>query len=325
MERNIDYIIANPAGNITILVLTPVDRTDYQRVARRLLAACPEAEQVGYVLPSGYEERIARSPKQADWTQEFSWNIPPTDLPRMEMCGLEFCGNASRSFAYYEAMRAKPPLSEIVISVSGSEEPLRAWIDVGECSDRIEMPVPSEMDEVSIPISADFARLVAEASGQTCDTKTGGSIDGLLVHMDGISHFVVTSIPYEIIETMDHDTMEDLFLHIRGCVYEITDRDLPALGVMFYDSETSRLTPIVYVRDVDTIYFEGSCASGSAATAYAMSVSDPAVVTGSRTYTMKQPAGTLQVEVSMMEGLVQSMILQGSVELSEVRQITIDL
>ncbi len=41
------------------------------------------------------------------------------------------------------------------------------------------------------------------------------------------------------------------------------------MGVMFYDTARNVLTPVVYVKDVDTTYFEGSCGSGSTAVAAA--------------------------------------------------------
>ena len=38
MKKNIDIIVANPSGNITIFVKTPVPRSEYQAVASQLLA-----------------------------------------------------------------------------------------------------------------------------------------------------------------------------------------------------------------------------------------------------------------------------------------------
>ena len=42
--------------------------------------------------------------------------------------------------------------------------------------------------------------------------------------------------------------------------------DVPALGIMFPEGEV--LTPLVYVRDVDSLFWESSCASGTAAVGY---------------------------------------------------------
>ena len=86
MERNIDLIVANPAGNTTIMVLSPVAIEDYCRVSDELLRIdfgeyCSWADTL-------YGEQVAF--------------ITDNDgTPHMNMSGLEFCGNASRAFAYY--------------------------------------------------------------------------------------------------------------------------------------------------------------------------------------------------------------------------------
>lgn len=72
----IDYLVADPSGNTTILVLTPVAKAQHSSLAAQLLALPGiEAEQVGYV------SREAGKPL------------------RVDMMGGEFCGNASRSAA----------------------------------------------------------------------------------------------------------------------------------------------------------------------------------------------------------------------------------
>ena len=165
MGREIEYVTADPAGNKTILVLTEVSRDDYHKIARRLLEDDPEAEQVGFIKEKGrggYE-----------------------DLPYMEMCGLEFCGNASRAFAYYEASLFRPPLDEITVCVSGSDRPLKVRVDVDAHRSMIEMPVPVGMRRLEIPVE------YTTEEGE----KTRLDIMGNLVEMEGIAHFVVTDIP----------------------------------------------------------------------------------------------------------------------------------
>ena len=76
MKQNISIRVVNPAGNITIFVLDKFERSQYQKIATQLLAHKEfGAEQVGFVL----------------------------DDNTMEMCGLEFCGNASRAFGLLSA------------------------------------------------------------------------------------------------------------------------------------------------------------------------------------------------------------------------------
>ena len=264
--EKIDYVLADPEGNRTILVLTRVEREDYQQIAQLLLQECPEAEQVGYI-----KEPVAFGGEQ---------------LPYMEMCGLEFCGNASRAFAYYEALEHDPPLDEIRVKVSGSKEPLTAWIDAENGSAKIQMPIPLGMKKVSVPQI---------------------EVTGNLVEMEGIAHLVLTDVEPEA----------ETFEAIRKYVYENVE-DYPAFGVMFIDVAKDLMTPVVYVRDVDTVYFEGSCASGTVAAAYSMTATCCVPV---RTHVFKEPEGTLSVEVHVDSGRISKMLLEGGVNLSETKTL----
>ena len=310
MTQTLDYLIADPAGNITILVTSPVNRTDYQQTARLLLERHPEAEQVGFILSpqtcAGTAPDAAEYNEEQKKAQEAAAAAAKAGLPRMEMCGLEFCGNASRAFGYYAALQQDPPLKEIDVCVSGCDDPLHVWIDADKDFDRIGMPVPEGIDEIRIPLK--------DGVGDVCGI-TDDAIQGRLVHMDGISHLVITSVPSEKARKADHDEMEALFCYLRDQVYSMVDRDMPAFGIMYYDPSDTLLTPIVYVRDVDTIYFEGSCASGSTATAYAMAAADKSAG-NSETYELRQPAGTLSVEVVRDGDEVTAVLLQGSITLS---------
>ena len=276
--RTIEYLIADPAGNITIMVLSPADRKDYAAIAEALLEKHREAEQVAFILR-------------------------PQDPPAMEMCGLEFCGNASRAFAYYAAGLNEPPLKEITVRVSGTSELLHADLDFEKETAQIEMPLPEGAEEISI--------------------QAGESVlSGILVRMDGIAHLVFSDSlqedPRSVLRLMDapEEEVRSLFCGIRddlaGRERKRTGTDFPAFGIMFLDQETGTLRPIVYVRDVDTIYFEGSCASGSAATAYAC-----ALQTEETEFRFREPAGELYVSVRRDHGGIAKILLSGSISLSE--------
>ena len=96
------YILADPSGNTTAFVLTPVARERYGPVARQVMAAL-DAEQVAFVHDG-----------------------------RMDMMGGEFCGNASRSFALWQALHTEDGLSlcpftgqqTVTVRVSGAPHPL---------------------------------------------------------------------------------------------------------------------------------------------------------------------------------------------------------
>ena len=328
MERMIDYIISGPEGNATILVLSQVERKDYQAVARQLLEECPQAEQVGFVKTDEKGEAAA-----------------------MDMCGLEFCGNATRAFGFYKSLLADPAARELSLTVSGCDHPLKGWIEPPEkgakddegyaCGRvRVEMPVPTEIEPVRIPAGQEFADLLGQDLAD---------LSGQMVHMDGISHLVIRSVSDALIQKEGQEKIGRLFCYIRDYIYERSDRDIPAFGVMFIDEEADRMNPIVYVRDVDTIYFEGSCASGSAASACAQAVLDMAAEEGTdrqgsggpsesgdrtgsddtagRTYSyrFRQPAGTLCIDVKTGGGRILGLELYGGVRQSDVMTSQVEL
>lgn len=264
MEKKYDIIVADPSGNITIMVLTPVDRNEYTQVAQMLLDNKKlKGEQVAFMLPDGSSE-----------------------YPSMEMCGLEFCGNASRAFALYKAMQSEPMANEITVNVSGCNKPLKAVVDVQTGCVEMDMPIPTGFRE----FSAEELRL---------------GKNGLLVTLDGIAHLILQDIP----------PMKETFEDLRHYIYETYDADMPAFGVMFYDTCNQMMTPVVYVKDVDTTYFEGSCASGTLAAAYAVGTTKE---DGTHEFTMQQPGGVLNAKVVKKEGRIENIYLNGPITLSDI-------
>lgn len=266
MYDNLDVIVADPAGNITIMVLTPVDRKDYAKVAQKLLEnKTLNGEQVAFILPD-------------------------STYPAMEMCGLEFCGNASRAFALYKAAAATPQQNEITVTVSGCDKPLTARIDHQTGNVEMDMPVPDEVRDFSAK-------------------ELSLNKDGTLVRLDGIAHLILTDIA----------PMKDTFEMLCDFIYENYDPDLPAFGVMFCDTVNQMMTPVVYVKDVDTTYFEGSCASGTVAAAYALALTQE---NGEHRLELQQPGGTLSTTTIKKENRIEKISLSGIITLSDIIHIS---
>ncbi|MBR5534576.1 MAG: hypothetical protein IKU62_06990 [Ruminiclostridium sp.] len=114
----------DPAGNITLLVMTPVPREDYQTIAARLLSL-PEldAEQVGFLVP----------PQQGG-------------VVRLEMMGGEFCGNALRSTAlHYATSQGFRRSRSFPVEISGYDAPLPVQVNPLTGQVTAEMPLPKEI------------------------------------------------------------------------------------------------------------------------------------------------------------------------------------
>lgn len=268
MKKEISIIVANPAGNITIFVLDKFDRSQYQAVASQLLKHEEfNAEQVAFVLNAN----------------------------TMEMCGLEFCGNASRSFALLCA-KAKgiEGTGSVVVNVSGVDNPLAVEINTANNYTKIKMPMPLSVTSLS---------------------DTGNSLveNSVLVDFGGIVHLIV----------YDKESTLENFNTIKSFVDEIAPA--PATGVMFYDTKTGFLTPIVYVKDVDSTYFEGSCGSGSTAVAVAKYLDLPETASGEFSFEIPQPAGALTTTISVNQGELEGVYIEGIVEFDPIRKVEIEI
>ncbi len=260
--------VADPAGNITIFVHDRFDRADYASVANQLLDMEElKGEQVCYILDLKGEE--GRPPK-------------------MEMCGLEFCGNASRSFALIAAKAQDlSGENEITIDVSGSDEDLN----------------------VSVNTDTNYTKILMPKALRVFSEEILGN-PAMIADYGGIMHVVVRNI----------EASEETFAKYKEY---INDRyDPPAMGVMFWDEATESLTPVVYVKDVDTTYFEGSCGSGSTATGTCFGILDGE---GEHHYRLPQPAGTIDVTCIVEGGVAKEVYIEGPVGLTEVREVEVEL
>ncbi len=250
--KKVEYFVANPAGNITIFVTSPAQRSEYQEIAQKLLAIEElHGEQVGFIKEDN----------------------------RMEMCGLEFCGNASRSFAlwYAKSRLGRKGKCKVTVDVSGAEKPIDVEINTDSNYTKIEMPNPKSV--------------------------TAWGSEGILVDLGGIMHLVLWDIP----------ASAELFEKYKN---EINAKyNPPAMGVMFVEKASLKMVPVVYVRDVDTTYFEGSCGSGSVATAVALSQEKGA---GAHSFTLSQPAGKITASVEKGESGIEKVFIEGEVELGDL-------
>lgn len=254
-----EIIVADPAKNITIMVLNRVENR--VEAARFLLAdAALGAEQVGFV-------------------------VPPKDLQgiwRLEMMGGEFCGNAARSFGLLVArMQGLQGNQTVTIGMSGMKEPLPVKVDLEQGTAAVRIPRP-------------LAQTSLDLDGQSLP----------VYHFDGITHVIAPDLPPGKL----------LFYDIRNRLEGAPD----ALGVMFYDTHSRIMRPAVYVYATDSLVFESSCGSGSAALAV-WETRDR--VEGEVRCEVVQPGGIIEVRVCKRQDVITDISIGGLVTLSERRYI----
>ena len=86
----------------------------------------------------------------------------------------------------------------------------------------------------------------------------------------------------------------------------------PAAGVLALAEDSRFMIPAVYVRDTDTLTFESSCASGSAAAAALMSREAP---DGDWVYPLAQPGGVILASARREAGRLAALAISGEVAL----------
>lgn len=120
MEKGVRLIVADPAGNTTGFVLTPTEPMDRPELAAYLMEKL-RLDQVGFIDEISLSE----------------------GMPRMEMMGGEFCGNATRAFALLAAMRRGIVKGRLMVSVSGSAEPVAVDVNTHTGEAYAAMPLPT--------------------------------------------------------------------------------------------------------------------------------------------------------------------------------------
>lgn len=233
-EMELRLIMADPAGNRTAIVRSPVPVELRGKTAAAIMKIQDlRAEQVGFET----------APVMGG-------------AGRLEMMGGEFCGNAARSFGFlcflerenaHQAERPDPqsyPLpdkqmsgnvpgivpgnvpGDILIEISGSAGLLRVYCDPEQGTAFSEMPMPQGLE------------------------YTGEGYP--LVISEGIAHMILE----------DEEPDPDLIHRMIGRYGHKFD----AFGMQFLKGDV--LIPVVYVGASDSLVYESSCGSGSLAAAW---------------------------------------------------------
>ncbi len=149
------YIIANPTGNITVLVTEKVAQNERPHVVREIFDTEPSCEQVGFVDVTG--ERAIK----------------------LEMMGGEFCGNATLSAAAYCAK-----VNKLFGADDASSE--------GELSAEEVAGVTITVDSSGIDhaVEVNIRQLMDDLYEGTLEMPIP-KIDGTVVELDGITHMIV--------------------------------------------------------------------------------------------------------------------------------------
>ena len=273
----IEYNYIDPTGNITVLVSSKVDINLQPEIADMIMKIEPTCEQVGFVD-----------------------NSDKADI-RLRMAAGEFCGNATMSTAalFCEGHTTGVGKSETV-SVESSG-----------CDHVIEVNITRlpDIDNRHAYTGAVDMPPVKEIKNHSFEYM-GRRFDCPLVMFEGISHIIFNEDSNMLSEKEAEEAIR------KWC----DDISCDALGIMHISSETVsdpiggnsdinieiNLRPLVYVRKIESLFWENSCASGTTAVGAYYAKQSPG---HSALLTAHEPGGVLSVH-SRNDG---HLILSGTV------------
>lgn len=218
--------------------------------------------------------------------------IHPDRVIEVTMMGGEFCGNASRSAAAYVLMQDGAQEDDFKISCSGCDTILSAHAQKRADSVYdafIEMPRPMAIDAVIVDVEGQPARFYR-------------------VILPGIVHFI------HFVDTINVACKEIFWQAIEDYAKE---EQYEAFGLVLFDPKHLAMLPAVYVTGTDTLYWEQSCGSGSAAVAALLAVLGKRNVS----CTIAQPGGAITIAATYGESTVQSICIGGPVSFDKEETI----
>ena len=209
----------------------------------------------------------------------FVMNTPNGCDTAIRMAGGEFCGNAAMCAASLYALNSGIEKEKTLrVSVSGREVEIVVTLAADGYACSVAMPTPKEI-------------VTVEKAGLQLPVVLG----------EGIYHAV-------LVGEVDDSTAETI-------VRELCDElKAEAMGLMQVDFEAGTMKPLVYVPDANTLFWENSCGSGTAAVgAYLWKTTGGAV-----SIPLRQKGGTLRVAADEAGNIT----LQGTARLVRRNMIT---
>ena len=183
----------------------------------------------------------------------------------LRMAGGEFCGNAAMSAAVLWCEGRGLSSARVSLRVSGAADPVPVEVSRlpdGDWQGTVTMPEARPPETLRLPLG---------------DT----ALELPLVDMGGIRHLILT-------EPLDRADAEAAVRHWCALL------DAPALGLMLLDEAAGTLRPLVYVPGGDSLYWERSCASGSAAVGVFLAAEAGEKITAA----LNEPGGVLEVSAA---------------------------
>ncbi|MGH3351695.1 MAG: hypothetical protein ACRDPS_13600 [Nocardioides sp.] len=192
----------------------------------------------------------------------------PRAQVRLHMAGDEFCGNACMALAALSAGQLGLGIgarTEIVVDASGTDSAVTCQVEHQDSGYycRLTMPRPSRVEAYPFP-----------------GVPAGRSA---LVRYPDAVHLVVECAEHDQVV---RDRAQETAAHLGAT------EGVPVVGVMLYDPVRGDLAPFINVPSLNSMVWERSCGSGTAALGAYLSARSGGPVRTS----VHQPGGSMQVE-----------------------------
>lgn len=277
------YTVYSASGNPTALVWAFSQSEEKRKeINEEIMAQNSMVEQVGFLLPNA-----------CGITYPGVGGTTISGIFSLKMAGGEFCGNAARC-AIYAYLRGEEGI--IDLSVSGAERPVRGGLRTlkdGSKEVWCSIPVPAQAAECLLPVD-----------------------EGWIVRLGGIVHLVIEGGTQPGIDTNSPEEKKAFAFELLK-KYGLNRE--PAAGVIWITGrkgetrEQAQLSilPVVYVREINTLFCETACGTGTVAAALVYSQKNKS----SFRLSAVQPSGeALSVEVQYSSGTFLDVVLKGPVK-----------
>ena len=208
-----------------------------------------------------------------------------SEMNRLEMAGGEFCMNATRC-AVYEYSKEKE--DSIEISVSGTNNILRGRV-LNDNKVEIKLNISKNIDEL-IEVQNNFTIV---------------KIDGILIVIFDEEQ------SKEYIRKLKDDE-EQSKKELKEFMSKSIQTTEKAIGIMLLEKvlDKIKINPVVWVKDIDTVFYETACGSGSLATAIYNYYNCK-----EKMLELIQPSGyTVKIELDTKKQYIENAIITGIVE-----------
>lgn len=218
--------------------------------------------------------------------------------PKLIMAGGEFCGNAARSAAY-SYLRGR-----------------EGKVNIKVCND-------SRVIEVGIDSNKNVWSQMPLYAGKDIVTSIDNGI--YKVKMDGITHIIVDVQETKKMLSENNYSREFIKEIALNIVTNYNIEGSSAIGVMFLEekNEELKIHPVVWVRTIDTLFYETACGSGTTAVAILETINR----SSSQQLEIIQPSGQIITANTIFnKGILTNAFISGKIKTDGIlKRIEIDI